>query len=352
MLRLWSCLTLWLRSCFALRLWRRLALLRLRCCLTLRLRSGLTRLLLWTGLTLRRLICFTRLRLWTGLALARLLSCLPLLLLLLLLLYISIGCPQRRWSFHVMIGSKRLVDGHAGRTAMICTGKLGAVGAGCMLILHLSAHRRSVRLIHRHPLRGPRRHMETTRSAVVTHMVVVRVHNDRAVVDVVHHSDIDVVDRAVVVEVSPAPVAALIAVAGVAKAVVDAAIVPDVLAPVARVKPVDVIRVAPVAGRPQCALVRSLNPCAGHPVIAVRRPGPVAGGPDIVVAGILRLIVVGQRRRRLVCRVFRLLSVARIIGRLIGRLIRSVALVGRRALLVAGCGRWTLLVAGCRSRRA
>ena len=169
-----------------------------------------------------------------------------------------------------MIGRKRLVDGHTGGTAMICTGKLGAVGAGCMLILHLSRHRPSVRLIHRHPLRGPRRHMQTTRSTVVTHMVVVRVHDDRAVIDVVHHSDIDVVDRAVVVEVSPSPVAALVAVAGVAKAVVDAAIVADVLAPVARIEPVRVIPVAPVAGRPQCAFVGSLNPCAGHPIIAVR----------------------------------------------------------------------------------
>src|SRR5208283_3362558 len=133
----------------------------------------------------------------------------------------------------------------------------------------------------------------------------------------------------------------------VAKAVVDAAIVADVLAPVARVKPVEVIPVAPVAGGPECALVGSLDPCAGHPVIAIWRPGPVAGSPDIAVTRNGRLVVIGQGRRRLGCGVFRLLPVARIIRRLVGRLVIGVALVRRRwVLLGAGSGR------GCRLRSA
>ena len=247
-------------------------------------------------------------------------------MLLLLLLYIPISCPQRRWNFHVAIGGQRPVDGDISRATMVRIRKLGPVGAGCMLILHLSPHRRSMRLIHCHPLRGPRRNPNATRSAVETHMIVVCVVDDGVVIDVVHDRDIHVVDRAVVVEVSAAPVAALVAVAGVTKAVVDAAIVADVLAPVATVEPVRVIPIAPVAGGPKCALVGSLNPCAGHPIIAVRRPGPVARRPDVVVAGIVRLVVVEKGRRRLVCGVFRLLSVARIVGRLVGR--------------------WTLLVAG------
>jgi len=379
--------TTWLRlrSYFALR-WRlisrallrlrpRLALLRLRSCLPLvRLRISLALPRLRPRLTLARLrISLALVRLRISLALPRLRPCLPLIrlrsafalprlrprltlprlwsclvLLLLLLLYIPIGCPQCRWNFHVVIGWQRLIDGHTSRAAMVRIGKLSPVGAGCMLILHLSPHRCSVRLIHRHPLRGPRRDPYTTRSAVETYMVVVCVIDDRVVIDVVHDRDIYVVDRAVVVEVPAAPVAALVAVACVAKAVIDAAVVADVLAPVATVEPVRVIPVAPVAGRPKCSLVGSLNPCAGHPIIAVRRPGPVAGRPDVVVAGIVRLVVVGQWRRRLICRVFRLLSVTGIVGRLVGRLIRGAALVGRRPLLVgpllvAGCGRWTLL---------
>ena len=138
-----------------------------------------------------------------------------------------------------------------------------------------------------------------------------------------------------------APVAALVAVAGVAEAVVDAAIVADVLAPIAGVISVRVIRVAPVAGSPECALVRRFNPCARNPVIAVGRPSPVAGGPDVVVAGVLRLVVVEQWWRRLSRRVFRLLSVARIVGLIVRRLIWRL-----RALLVAGRGRLRAGVVG------
>jgi hypothetical protein len=167
-------------------------------------------------------------------------------------------------------------------------------------------------------------------------VVVVR---DAAVIDVVHHGDVDVVDGAVVVEVASAPVTALVAVANVTKAVIDAAIVADVLAPVAGVKAVGVIPESPVAGGPERALIGSLNPCAGHPEIAVGRPGPIAGSPYITVARILWLVVDEQRRRRLVGGVFRLLSVARIVGRLVRILarrgVRSAALVRRRwALLV------------------
>lgn len=214
------------------------------------------------------------------------------LMLLLLLLYFPIGRPQRRRSLHVAVCRKRLLDSHICWATMICTGKLAAVGAGRTLILELCSHGQSMLLPHCHPLRGPRRNMETTRSAVVTQMGVARIRNDRAAVEVVNHRGVDVVDRAVVVEVTSAPVTALVAVAGVAKAVVDAAIVADVLAPIAGVIAVGVVPVAPVAGGPKRAFVGRLNSCAGNPIIAVWRPGPVAGRPDIVVAGVLRLVVV------------------------------------------------------------
>ena len=217
-------------------------------------------------------------------------------MMLLLLLDLPIGGPQRRWSFDIAIGRKRLVDGHVSRTAMIRSGKLVAVGGGGSLILELRLHGRGMRLPHCHTLRGTRRNMQTARSTVVTHAGAVRIAADRTVINVMRHRDVDVVDRAVVVEVASAPVAALVAVAGIAKAVVDAAVVADVLAPIAGVVSIGVIRVAPVAGGPERALVRRLNPRAGNPVVAVWRPSPVTGGPDIVVAGVLRLVVVEQRR--------------------------------------------------------
>ena len=272
-------------------------------------------------------------RLRSRLALRRLRSRLPLLL----LLYFPICRSQRWWSLHIVIGREGCIDGHMIGTAMIRTGILSFVTGGSALILQLRLHGSSVRLMHRCKLRWPRRRTDTARATVVTHMGVVVVH-DRAVIDVVHYSDVDVVDGAVVVVVASPPIAALVAVANVAEAVINPAIIADVLAPVAGVKAVGVIPVAPVAGGPERALVGSLDPCAGHPEITVRRPGPIAGSPDIAVAGILWLVVDEQRRRRLVSGIFGLFAIARIIRRLVRRRIRSIALIRRRPLLVAGCG--------------
>ena len=150
-----------------------------------------------------------------------------------------------------------------------------------------------------------------------------------------------------------APVAALVAVAGVAKAVVDAAIEADILTPVAAVEAVVVMVVAPVAWRPQSALVGSLNPRAGHPVVVSLIPGPVAGRPEIAVAGSLRLIVVGQRRRRLVGGILRLLSVTRIFHRLIRCLVVAATRIRRRRALLSVVTRWrrgALLIAVLRGR--
>ena len=150
---------------------------------------------------------------------------------------------------------------------------------------------------------------------------------------------IEVIDRSVVVEVAATPVTAFIAEADVAEPVVDPAIVADVPAPVATIEAVSVVPETPVSRGPEGALVGSFNPRAGYPVITHRSKGPIAGRPYVVVAGILGLIVIGQGRRRLRGVLVRLLSIARIIHRLVLRLILCVALVGRwRALLFAGSG--------------
>jgi hypothetical protein len=120
-----------------------------------------------------------------------------------------------------------------------------------------------------------------------------------------------------------APVAALVAESDVAIAVIDAAIVADVRAPVATVKTVAVIVVAPVAGSPECTLVGSLDPPAGHPVITALTPCPVAGRPEIAVAGSRGLIIVGQWRRRLSRVGHRLNAVTGVIRALIVRTARA-----------------------------
>jgi hypothetical protein len=103
--------------------------------------------------------------------------------------------------------------------------------------------------------------------------------------------NVHVIETAVVVEVAAAPIAALIAETEVAEAVVDAAIVADVPSPVPAVKAVAVMPETPVAGSPERALVGSLNPGAGHPVITPGRPRPIAGRPKIAVTRSLGLLV-------------------------------------------------------------
>jgi len=147
--------------------------------------------------------------------------------------------------------------------------------------------------------------------------------------------------------VAAAPVAALVAKSYVAEAVVDAPVVADVRTPIAAVEAVAIVRVAPVSGRPECALVGSLHPSAGNPIVAIPAPGPVTGRPQVVVAGRLGLIIDGQWRRRLRRIADRLRAVARIVVRLIRRL--TLILV---RLLGVGVGiglRTVLLVTGGRS---
>jgi len=191
-----------------------------------------------------------------------------------------------RRGIHVAIRGKRAVDGHGGWTAMIDVGKLRPIGAGRALILQLRAHGWSMGLTPRSQFRGSGSHLDAARSAVETHAGAARVVSAlRAVVDVMHDGDVDVIEGAVVVEVAAAPVTALVAVTAVAETVIDAAVEADVQTPVAAVKAILVVPEAPVSWCPERALIRSLNPGARHPVVALRRIGPVAGRPEVAVPG-------------------------------------------------------------------
>lgn len=253
------------------------------------------------------------------LALLLLRFCLALLLLLLLnaLALLLLRCRlvvvlHRRWGSYVAVGCQWLVNDHAGGPAMVDIGKLGPVGAGGALIFHLRSHGCGMLFTPRTKFRRSCPHLDATRSTIETDTGTAPEAATRTAVDVVHHVDIHIVVRAVVIEVAAAPVAALVAVANIAKAVVNAAVVADVQAPVSAIEPVTVVVEAPIARGPQSALVRSLDPPARHPVIAIRTPGPVAGSPEIIVAGSWGLVVVGQRRRRLGSIRYRLLAVTRI----------------------------------------
>jgi len=133
---------------------------------------------------------------------------------------------------------------------MIHVGKLGPVGAGGALILHLRLHRLRMLFMLCHHFRWPGAHLHPAGAAVKACPVAVPVAGYVVVVDVVHHGHIHVAHRAVVVKVAAAPEAALVSKANVAKAVIDTAIEADVTAPIAAVEAVVVMPVTPVAGGP------------------------------------------------------------------------------------------------------
>ncbi len=285
-----------LRSRLPLLLFRnRLALLRLRLRLPLllRLRSRLSLLLLRDSLPLL---------LWRG--------SLPLLLLRNLLRAHRLRC----WRRHIAVCGKRPVDGHCGRASVIDVGKLSPVRARGAFVLHLRCHRRRMRFAQCLQFRRPGSHLNATGATVEAYPGFASAPPaNRVLVDVMHDVVVDIVDRAVVIEVAAAPVTALVSKAHVAETVVDAAIIAYVPTPVAAIKAVPVMPEAPVTRCPESPLVGSLDPRAGYPVIAHRSEGPITRCPDIVVPRILRLVVIGQRGRRLGCVLGRLLSVSRIV---------------------------------------
>ena len=81
----------------------------------------------------------------------------------------------------------------------------------------------------------------------------------------------------------------------------NAAIEPDVQSPKPPVEPVAVTLIPPVRRSPKRTLVRRRNPRSRNPVVALLRVVPVPRRPLIVCLRQLRLLVLRQRRRGLIC---------------------------------------------------
>jgi hypothetical protein len=196
---------------------------------------------------------------------------------------------------------------------MIDGRKIGPIGARNVLNLDLCRHWRTMRFTQRGQFRRPRPHLDAARSAIEAHPIDGRrVVDDSVVVDVVHNGRIHVINRAVVIEVTTVPVAALVPDANVTEAIIDPSVEADVRAPIATEELIMVMAITPVARGPKRTLVGSLNPDSGHPVVASWRIAPIARRPEIIVAGSRRLVVGGQRRRRLGSRSNRLLTIVRV----------------------------------------
>ena len=89
------------------------------------------------------------------------------------------------------------------------------------------------------------------RTAVVADAVYIDVVDDSLVVHVVNSVDVYVIDRAIVVEIAAAPVSAVIAVAWIAEAVINAAVESDGRSPETGVPVIQSSRKAPIAGCPK-----------------------------------------------------------------------------------------------------
>jgi hypothetical protein len=108
------------------------------------------------------------------------------LLCLVLLLYSPIGLLQSRWGPHVAICRKRPGRCHVGRASVVDRRKLSPVRSGCLRVLHLCPHRRSMLLMQSCQFRRPCSHLHSAPSAIEAHTVATPVIADRAVVDVMH----------------------------------------------------------------------------------------------------------------------------------------------------------------------
>jgi len=190
-----------------------------------------------------------------------------------------------------------------GATLVLCE-ELLLVRRRSAVDLYLRLDGRRVVFVHGRDLGWAWANVETAVAAVVADAVfdlsAVRdvIYDHRAVVDIGDVA-VDMGDGAVVVEVVALPVAAIIAGADVAIAVVNAAVEADVNSPIAVMEAVTAAVEAPVGRRPKRAIIGRRAPYAGGPVIATRSVSPVAGGPEIVGFRGGRLVVIGQRGRRL-----------------------------------------------------
>lgn len=189
---------------------------------------------------------------------------------------------------------------HGLRTSVVLVGKLRAILHGRLRVGALRRQSGEVVFVAGRSLRSVGAILQSAVAAVVAYARGIVVVGHAVVVSVADVVFVHAADGRVVVEIAAAPVAAFISIAAIAMAVIYAAIEADMRSPVAMAPAVMAARIAPVTRRPESADIRRQHPRARHPVIAaIGCVAPITGRPFIVVAGRRRLIVVGQRRRRI-----------------------------------------------------
>ncbi len=185
-----------------------------------------------------------------------------------------------------------------GRGAMVGGVELGTIRFGGPDVLALGLHGGETLLVEDGEFRRARADVPAA-GAVVADAVLHVHHGHVVLIHGVDGIDVDPVHDTVVVEAVAVPVAAGVAVAGVAEAIGNASIEADVATPITVIEAVAVAFPAPVGWGPESTVVGGRNPGSGNPVVAAIAVVPVAGGPLIVGIGKLGLLVDGERGRGL-----------------------------------------------------
>ena len=205
------------------------------------------------------------------------------------------GADRRNYRSDRFALRDRLGRNNHGRTPVIDGSKLLPVLCGLLAMLYLRCHRRDSLFACCCEFRRQRTARHASRasvagaaSSVVNRSVVDDRIRYRAVV-YVNVGDGHIVDRAVVVETTAAPITALIAGACVAVSIIDATVVTNMRAPITVIVTIPAAGICPVTRRPQIAHLGRLRPCSRHPVVPLIRVAPVSGRPQIPVTGTIRL---------------------------------------------------------------
>jgi len=126
----------------------------------------------------------------------------------------------------------RLRGGDYRRASLICRCELGRIGTGRVGVLDLCLGWGEVLLLCSRRLLRRRLRLDSARASVVSHPVDVHIVDYGLVVHIGHVRDIYVVNRPVVIEVAAVPVSAIVAITGVAEAVVNTSVETDRRTPV------------------------------------------------------------------------------------------------------------------------
>src|SRR5580658_4645738 len=189
-------------------------------------------------------------------------------------------CPR---SYHAM--SRELAGVRSGcycRLAVIFGIPERGIRARGMLVLRLLGRWLNVLFVLRGYFSGGRLSLDAARAAIEGNVIIHDRRVDHRPIDVSRVNDgrVDVHHGRVIREDAAIPTSADESHTAVSKAVVNAAIEPDVRAPVSAVPQIRAAAPAPIPGRPEHSDGR-YHPGAGHPIVASIAISPIARRPKI-----------------------------------------------------------------------